>query len=190
MHPHERYTDSWRALTASGSPQSDHSESCDHLCKGPCVIQREFSCSLCDLAKKKNLQTPLASETPRHAKRGHDGQAPCGGRFHRIRKAPPNPLLPADTVRARTAKTARRAPPSVPESHRVPPACRLFAGTPEFARASLQALVNSGTQPVAVLTQPDRPAGRGKKLTQSLVKQFAIKRQQHEPARRSARRPK
>jgi methionyl-tRNA formyltransferase len=50
----------------------------------------------------------------------------------------------------------------------------LFAGTPEFALASLQALVDSGTQPVAVLTQPDRPAGRGKKLTQSPVKQFAI----------------
>ena len=38
-----------------------------------------------------------------------------------MRTAPPNPLLPADTVRARTAKTVRRAPPSIPESHRVPP---------------------------------------------------------------------
>lgn len=50
----------------------------------------------------------------------------------------------------------------------------LFAGTPEFALASLRALVDSGTKPVAVLTQPDRPAGRGKKLTQSPVKKFAI----------------
>lgn len=50
----------------------------------------------------------------------------------------------------------------------------LFAGTPEFALASLRALVDSGTKPVAVLTQPDRPAGRGKKLAQSPVKQFAI----------------
>lgn len=50
----------------------------------------------------------------------------------------------------------------------------LFAGTPEFALASLRALVDSGVKPATVLTQPDRPAGRGKKLTQSPVKQFAI----------------
>ena len=49
----------------------------------------------------------------------------------------------------------------------------LFAGTPEFARVSLAALVSGGMTPVAVLTQPDRPAGRGKKLTASPVKQFA-----------------
>ena len=50
----------------------------------------------------------------------------------------------------------------------------LFAGTPDFALASLRALVASGVRPAAVLTQPDRPAGRGKKLTASPVKQFAI----------------
>ena len=49
----------------------------------------------------------------------------------------------------------------------------VFAGTPDFALASLQALVESGRIPVAVLTQPDRPAGRGKKLTASPVKQYA-----------------
>lgn len=49
----------------------------------------------------------------------------------------------------------------------------VFAGTPEFALASLQALVESGNDPVAVYTQPDRPAGRGKKLTASPVKQYA-----------------
>lgn len=49
----------------------------------------------------------------------------------------------------------------------------LFAGTPEFARVSLAALVAGGVTPVAVLTQPDRPAGRGRKLTASPVKQFA-----------------
>jgi len=48
----------------------------------------------------------------------------------------------------------------------------IFAGTPDFALASLQALVESGRNPVAVLTQPDRPAGRGKKLTASPVKQY------------------
>ena len=49
----------------------------------------------------------------------------------------------------------------------------LFAGTPEFARTSLQALIASGVTPVAVLTQPDRPAGRGKRLTASPVKHLA-----------------
>jgi methionyl-tRNA formyltransferase len=49
----------------------------------------------------------------------------------------------------------------------------VFAGTPDFALAALRALVESGRTPVAVLTQPDRPAGRGKKLTASPVKQYA-----------------
>jgi methionyl-tRNA formyltransferase len=50
----------------------------------------------------------------------------------------------------------------------------VFAGTPDFALASLAALVEEGRRPVAVLTQPDRPAGRGKKLTASPVKQYAV----------------
>ena len=50
----------------------------------------------------------------------------------------------------------------------------LFAGTPEFALPSLRALVESGRAPVAVLTQPDRPAGRGKKLTASPIKEYAV----------------
>lgn len=50
----------------------------------------------------------------------------------------------------------------------------LFAGTPDFALASLMALVDSGHIPEAVLTQPDRPAGRGKKVTASPVKEFAL----------------
>jgi methionyl-tRNA formyltransferase len=52
----------------------------------------------------------------------------------------------------------------------------LFAGTPEFALASLRALTDAGIVPLAVLTQPDRPAGRGKRLTASPVKQFALDR--------------
>ena len=52
----------------------------------------------------------------------------------------------------------------------------VFAGTPEFAQISLQALVESGRTPVAVLTQPDRPAGRGKKMTASPVKHYAQSR--------------
>lgn len=50
----------------------------------------------------------------------------------------------------------------------------VFAGTPEFACESLKALVDSGLRPVAVLTQPDRPAGRGKKIRQSAVKKYSI----------------
>ncbi len=50
----------------------------------------------------------------------------------------------------------------------------IFAGTPEFALVSLQALVDMGHSPSAVLTQPDRRAGRGKHLQQSPVKQYAL----------------
>ncbi len=49
----------------------------------------------------------------------------------------------------------------------------IFAGTPEFARASLSALIGSGIVPIAVLTQPDRPAGRGNRVTASPVKHCA-----------------
>ncbi|RTE65449.1 methionyl-tRNA formyltransferase [Amphritea opalescens] len=50
----------------------------------------------------------------------------------------------------------------------------LFAGTPDFAAASLQALLNAGHQVIGVYTQPDRPAGRGRKLTPSSVKKVAL----------------
>lgn len=46
----------------------------------------------------------------------------------------------------------------------------IFAGTPDFAARHLQALLGSEHKVVAVYTQPDRPAGRGKKLTPSAVK--------------------
>ncbi len=49
-----------------------------------------------------------------------------------------------------------------------------FAGTPEFASEALAALHAAGHQVVLVLTQPDRPAGRGLKLQASPVKQFAL----------------
>ncbi|WP_111657783.1 methionyl-tRNA formyltransferase [Isoalcanivorax indicus] len=49
----------------------------------------------------------------------------------------------------------------------------IFAGTPDFAATSLAALLASGHQVVAVLTQPDRPAGRGRKPVASEVKQLA-----------------
>lgn len=50
----------------------------------------------------------------------------------------------------------------------------IFAGTPDFAAAHLQALLDAGMTPCAVYTQPDRPAGRGRKLTPSPVKQLAL----------------
>jgi len=50
----------------------------------------------------------------------------------------------------------------------------VFAGTPEFAAAHLQALLHAGLNIVAVYSQPDRPAGRGHKLTPSAVKQLAL----------------
>ena len=50
----------------------------------------------------------------------------------------------------------------------------IFAGTPEFARVALQALQAAGFEVPLVLTQPDRPAGRGMKLQASPVKQLAL----------------
>ncbi len=47
-------------------------------------------------------------------------------------------------------------------------------GTPEFAVASLDALVKAGAQVVGVVTAPDKPAGRGMKLTESAVKKYAV----------------
>ena len=50
----------------------------------------------------------------------------------------------------------------------------VFAGTPEFAVSSLKALNESRHKVIAVYTQPDRPAGRGRKLQASPVKQYAV----------------
>ena len=51
-----------------------------------------------------------------------------------------------------------------------------YAGTPEFARVALQAILDAGFTVPLVLTQPDRPAGRGMKLQPSAVKQLAVER--------------
>ena len=50
----------------------------------------------------------------------------------------------------------------------------VFAGTPDFAAQHLAALLSTEHDIVAVYTQPDRPAGRGKKLQASSVKQLAL----------------
>jgi len=53
----------------------------------------------------------------------------------------------------------------------------IFMGTPEFAVASLDALVQAGCTIIAVITAPDKPAGRGMKLTESAVKKYAVEKQ-------------
>ena len=50
----------------------------------------------------------------------------------------------------------------------------VFMGTPDFAVASLKALVDGGYNVVGVITAPDKPAGRGNQLTQSSVKKYAL----------------
>ncbi|MBW7913413.1 MAG: methionyl-tRNA formyltransferase [Taibaiella sp.] len=50
----------------------------------------------------------------------------------------------------------------------------IFLGTPDFAVASLKALIEAGANVVAVVTAPDKPAGRGMQLQQSAVKQYAL----------------
>ncbi len=54
------------------------------------------------------------------------------------------------------------------------PARIAFAGTPDFAVPALAALIAAGYELSAVLTQPDRPAGRGRRLTASPVKRLAV----------------
>lgn len=51
----------------------------------------------------------------------------------------------------------------------------VFAGTPDFAASSLQALIDAGHTLAAVYTQPDRPAGRGRKAQASPVKELALR---------------
>ena len=50
----------------------------------------------------------------------------------------------------------------------------IFMGTPEFAVASLDALIKAGFNIVGVVTAPDKPAGRGMKMNESAVKKFAV----------------
>ncbi|WP_120274992.1 methionyl-tRNA formyltransferase [Mangrovibacterium diazotrophicum] len=55
----------------------------------------------------------------------------------------------------------------------------VFMGTPDFAVASLKALVEGGYNIVGVITVPDKPAGRGRQLQQSAVKQYAVEQGLH-----------
>src|SRR5215831_1014382 len=53
----------------------------------------------------------------------------------------------------------------------------IFMGTPEFAVASLEALHQAGASIVAVVTAPDKPAGRGMKMSESAVKKYAVEKE-------------
>ena len=50
----------------------------------------------------------------------------------------------------------------------------VFMGTPDFAEKSLEAVYNAGHEILAVVTNPDRPKGRGMKMVASPVKEFAV----------------
>src|SRR6201996_7150656 len=50
----------------------------------------------------------------------------------------------------------------------------VFMGTPEFAVTSLDELIKAGSEIVGVVTAPDKPAGRGQKVSESAVKQYAV----------------
>src|SRR5690606_27506764 len=50
----------------------------------------------------------------------------------------------------------------------------VFMGTPDFAVASLDALLKAGHHIAGVITAPDKPSGRGQKITQSAVKSYAL----------------
>ena len=50
----------------------------------------------------------------------------------------------------------------------------IFMGTPDFAVATLKELVENKYNIVAVITSPDRPAGRGQKINESAVKKYAV----------------
>ncbi|MDP2889261.1 MAG: formyltransferase family protein, partial [Bacteroidota bacterium] len=50
----------------------------------------------------------------------------------------------------------------------------VFMGTPDFAVESLKALVENGYLVLGVITAPDKPAGRGRQLSESAVKKYAV----------------
>ena len=53
----------------------------------------------------------------------------------------------------------------------------LFMGTPDFAKESLESIYNAGHQILGVVTNPDRPKGRGMKLVASPVKEYALSKE-------------
>ena len=52
----------------------------------------------------------------------------------------------------------------------------VFMGTPDFAQKSLEAIYNAGHEILAIVTNPDKPKGRGMKMIASPVKEFALEK--------------
>lgn len=83
-----------------------------------------------------------------------------------------NELSTPDNQQAHQTTIAQAAPAeNLQSNQRI-----VFMGTPEFAVASLQALVQAGFNVVGVITAPDKPAGRGMKMQESAVKKFALEK--------------
>ena len=65
----------------------------------------------------------------------------------------------------------------------------VFMGTPDFAVASLDALVKAGCNIVGVVTAPDKPAGRGMKITESAVKKICSSKRIEDTTTRKIKKP-
>src|SRR5690349_1279667 len=74
-------------------------------------------------------------------------------------------------IKSPDLSTTAKFPLTVPASPRI-----VFMGTPEFAVASLNKLVEAGCNIVCVITAPDKAAGRGMKLQESAVKKYAVEK--------------
>ena len=90
------------------------------------------------------------------------GLTPSSPALQSCSPTPVSASTPAPTVSGQPAAQAGR------------PLRVIYAGTPVFAAQALDALIGSRHEVVAVLSQPDRPAGRGQKLLPSAVKQRAL----------------
>ena len=63
----------------------------------------------------------------------------------------------------------------------------VFMGTPDFARESLKCLVEAGHNILAVVTNPDKPKGRGMKLIPSPVKEYALEKKNNNISTRKSK---
>src|SRR5690606_42140050 len=106
---------------------------------------------------------PVRARRPRGGLRAARGRPPRGQGLRRIPLAPEAEPHPHQAAHAAARRRAGLIPMRV-----------VFAGTPEFARAALEAIIGAGHEVPLVLTQPDRPSGRGMKLRPRPVKEAAL----------------
>src|SRR5690606_19582134 len=110
---------------------------------------------------------------PRRRRVRDRGRRPAGS-VHPARDGPPGRQAVRRLPVAAQARDGAQAPRKAASRRRLMAALRLvFAGTPEFAIPCLEAVLAGPDQLLAVYTQPDRPAGRGRRLQASPVKQRA-----------------